>query len=64
MGLKQLFRKLRYFLKKPSHDYIPSTMSFLELDIEKIKRNMDLFNIGKKEGKGMNQHLTALHLMT
>ncbi|MFC1488836.1 hypothetical protein ACFL6B_03210 [Thermodesulfobacteriota bacterium] len=49
--LSRLFHKLRSFFEQPPHDYIPSTMPFLQLNIEKIKKDMGLVKIGKRRGK-------------
>jgi len=51
MSLLEIFKGLFGFPDKPQHDYIASTMSFMELDIEEMKKKLELKEAGVIRGK-------------
>ena len=44
------FRKLLDYLRQPPHDYTPSTQQFLDLNVDKIKRELRLVDEGALRG--------------
>src|SRR5437016_9989431 len=50
MGLLTFIRAIFGYPDEPSHDYIASTLSFPELDIERMKRRMGLEEQGQHRG--------------
>jgi hypothetical protein len=50
VGVLHFFRTLLGSFNKPSHDYVASTLSFPELDVERMKRRMRLEEEGQRRG--------------
>ena len=51
MGIIKFFKNLFSTAHESAHNYIPSMMPFLELDIDKIKKDMRLSENGKLRGE-------------
>ncbi len=59
MGGEQVttrFRRLLDYLRQPPHDYTPSTQQFLDLNVDKIKRELRLVEEGGRRGLSCLQH--------
>lgn len=46
-----LFERIRASAREHNHSYVPSTQTFLEVDVDKVKRDLKLEDEGRRRGK-------------